>query len=1215
MLMTVSSARAAPRDTVDLPEPYKIPTNNPGDMDAIHDVTGAIGFLEGEIAQDLQERAVCGGWNMNISAVSRIPTVVGVPGRVGDPFAKKPSGMAFRDESSGALGDGYVYPVTTRARGWSTACRPGFPPFFDDGPPCKKPDDDPNKDNMATPDRCQTICHRMNKWQSPVWVDVWWKIISVLPPVIDVQTCVQHGNLEKARNDDPLNGDCCERLGAFDAADTDPRDKAPSCKNKYPGGTAEDANPMWDPYPGKMPPNSDCDNEVAGFTSGGYARIHFFSGWYYCCSGARVSKLEYETCTLGAPGVCAAHPDARRNCVRCAGDGLATGILPGSDVPCLLDADCPTPLQCKNSKLEQEFPALSCINERNCEINSGRGNCFNGLDDDLDGLTDSADPQCINGCSFEGSGPPAGIDCRPFECRAGTCIHPAVFGQCLVSDGSIPTIDYNGELIPRPIRRETGCRAGYGATKSGNKMIPGLYVSYFREYPRTGYARQSVPNVPSDVRTRINIPVTCFGFYNEFDTKIRKAEQKDQRCVIGAYKAPYEFRTFYKTQRGKGRFFQSLTPLDPNPTSSNEIRNRFFNANQDLWYGNLGGAFSLINGEVFKRKYGQDLTFALLSLDSTLQRARGAKLKTRSASSAATSGSSSSTYGPDPYMNFRSLGGLRRAFDDSVTNDNGNTRIHVETWQKYETEMQQLMHPPVVHIIFPSAWSANLELQETLFNTNPPKPPKPPAKQWSHEPERKTMEVQLEARDDVLGDVAALLESAIIAPVRERPLPLIVPFGSATDFRAYKEGWIRWKKLRIHEGTTPGSEVDDLINRLEEYAVTIDKARSLRAELPSALGKALVQQNILRKVINDWLTKHLATFRAFEEQRKTIRDQIVPAWKEAQKAYRDFHDITNMPWCKNDTFTTPIYSFLGAGTGGRSEIPSITRPEDLFIDLTGFEISTDTILIPVIKPIQILINHDNLRPPGALERTAAIPTLPPLPPLPVLSISGALALPVKTEKGLTVEYPALGNGLAAVTQFIDAQKSFISTLKEAYGKFWDAIVKPRCGTPEAFVRCKNDDPGQIKGDCCVLPGEEVYCRKGWGKDTCVHVEMDLLERFTRIGARPAVELQEDFEVTGAWRAEGRGDFHPCDPEDWACQDLHKQKVLPRMGWFSDVKVRDQTSSIDQWRVELFRDTLQNVGASSAPSIPSFPYRADRNTITPSFDQRPSLRIHSGSLTP
>jgi hypothetical protein len=201
--------------------------------------------------------------------------------------------------------------------------------------------------------------------------------------------------------------------------------------------------------------------------------------------------------------------------------------------------------------------------------------------------------------------------------------------------------------------------------------------------------------------------------------------------------------------------------------------------------------------------------------------------------------------------------------------------------------------------------------------------------------------------------------------------------------------------------------------------------------------------------------------------------------------------------------------------------------------------------------------------------------------------------------------------VAGIIQFIQTAKGFIDTMRDAYGKFWNAITKPRCGTPEAESRCKNDDPDEVKGDCCVLSGEEKFCRKGWGKDTCVHVEMDLLERFTRMGARPAVQLYEDFEVTGSWREDGRGDFHPCDPEDWACQDLHKQRVLPRIGWFSDVKVDDQTSAIEAWRKEAFEESLQSIGTSSS----AFPYQADPNTITPSFDQRPSLKLYSGSLSP
>jgi hypothetical protein len=1168
-----------------LPEPYKIPTTNPGSIEEIYDVTGGPSSAFGEIYKDFDKRAVCGGWQLNVSAAGKIPDVAGLPGRTGDPFAKMPSGMALRDEVSGALADGYVYPIISRARGWSTACRPGFPPFFDDAPPCKQPSSDPNKDNMATPARCQKICQRMNRWQFPIWIAIWIKPVPP-PDIPEVQFCVQNGNGEKAMNSDPENGDCCERMGTSDTPTTDRRDKAPSCAKKYPGGAGETASPVWNPYPGAMPPGAECYNSPGpGFT----LAFIYFSGWYYCCTKAIVQQLGYETCTLSAAGACTGHPDGRRNCVRCAGDGLPVGLAPGAEAPCMEDSDCTAPLVCKNAKPEEVYET-PCI----------------PVDADGNGSADDCEiaVPCLS--------PP----CRPWVCNADSkCSHPAVPGQCRASDGTVAMKDYNGELIPRPVRMETGCRGGYGASINNGKLIPGQFVSYFREYPQSSYTRNKVPGVPGDINKRIFIPVACFGFYNEFDPKKRTTSVDDQRCVIGSYMPGKDFQTFYISQRGRGKFGIEISPLDPNPTASTEIRDRFFSASQDLWYQNLGGAFSIINGEVFKREYGQDLTFALLSLDNALERARGPILQTRSSSlsslaGSSSSGFSSSTHGPDPFASLRAIGALRRAFDDSVTNEGGNTRPISETWQLNETSMQRLLYPPVVHIIFPSAASANLGLQETLFNVEPPNPSSPPAKQWSHEPERKTIEVQIEAGDDVVGDVARLLENALIAPVRERQIPLVVPFGSAADFRAYKEGWIRWKELREHSGLSVDPAVNDLISRLEEYAVSIDAARALRAQLPAALGNALIQQNTLRQVIHDWLKGHRATFLGFQEQRNSF-ENLRRDWQKLQQEYRDFHDVVNMPWCKNDTFTTPIYSLLdpwygGRPTPGQTPIPSINRPEDLFIDVTTFEISTDTILIPVLKPVQLLIAHDQLQPPGALQETVTVPTLPPLPALPTFSLSGALALPVKTERGMTVQYPIVSSDTSSITDFISSIRNFIKGMTKTYKTFWDAITKPRCGTPEAVARCRDDDPA--KGDCCVISGEEEFCRRGWGKDTCVHVEMDLVERFTRMGARPAVELWEDFQVAGSWRSQGRGDFLPCDPEDWACQDLHSQKILQRMGWFSKVNVDDQTSSLDAWRIQMFRDTLQNVGGASSSAGSAFPYEGERGTITPSFDERDPIDL-------
>ncbi|MEK7562876.1 MAG: hypothetical protein AAB544_00590, partial [Patescibacteria group bacterium] len=124
LMLLSASAAAAPRATNTLPDPYRIPTADPSNIGEIRDVTGdALQGWEGEIHQDLSERAVCGGWDMSDTVQGKIPIVSGVPGRTGIPLGNIPSGMAARDESSGALGDGYLYPNVRQVEGWSTACR------------------------------------------------------------------------------------------------------------------------------------------------------------------------------------------------------------------------------------------------------------------------------------------------------------------------------------------------------------------------------------------------------------------------------------------------------------------------------------------------------------------------------------------------------------------------------------------------------------------------------------------------------------------------------------------------------------------------------------------------------------------------------------------------------------------------------------------------------------------------------------------------------------------------------------------------------------------------------------------------------------------------------------------------------------------------------------------------------------------------------------
>ncbi|OGJ70791.1 hypothetical protein A3G69_02555 [Candidatus Peribacteria bacterium RIFCSPLOWO2_12_FULL_53_10] len=1149
MMLMSASAIAAPRATKDLPEPYRIPTPNPSNIDAIKDVVGkGSSSRDGEIHQDLSERAVCGGWDMNDTVNGKIPVVSGVPGRKGAPLGNIFSGMAARDESSGALGNGYLYPNVSQVKGWSTACSPGFPPYLDDGPPCKE-----KNPPYATPAQCQNLCPRINAWQFPVWVRAW--IFPLPPPALPLfKYCVQQGKGEKGRNNDPQNGDCCERLGSGDGG--------PSCAGKY----ASDAdNPKYDPYPGNMPPDAECLIEGAALEAAGWLRVyHAFAGWYYCCTGAIVTELHYSDCTLDDPPACVKHKDARRNCVRCEGDGLPTGqLFPSADTSCFADTDCVPPLICRDSVPAQVFN-IPCINIADCVIAGNSGQCI-----------------------------------------ASRCTYPAIPGMCQLVSGASAAIDYNGDLIqrgPAPLRQETGCRAGYDATINGSVMTPGTFVSYYREYPAAGYSRNAVSKAPNDVRSRQGIPVSCYGFYREFDPKNTITTVSDARCVIAAYQVSNEFREFYHSQLGHGSFGETSTYPDPDPTAATEIRDPTFDSAKDLWYQNLGGGFSLLNGEVFKDQ-GNDMTYALLSLDTTLERARGPLLRVGTAASV------SSGHGPDSYDNMRSPGALRRAFDDTVSNARGPARTITEWWQKQETEAQELVHPAVAHIIVPSAWSVGMNLHHYFPSPSLPNPPTSPVPQYAYDPRRMTIDVQTEVRDDLLGEVAAFLEIALIAPVKERSIAIVVPFGSASDFRAYKEGWIRWKKMREDAGATVPTSVQQLTDRLEEYAVQIDGARALRSEIAKVLSTALNRQGKAEKTIHDWLKANLDGFRSFQQQRQQ-REQLVYRWRSLQTSYRDFHDKTNMPWCKNDAFTTSIYSFLDNWLPGRPNLDgqglpefSVPRPEDLYIDLSALQTTQVPLLIPILKPVQILVSHDKLQPPFVYQEDVTIPALPPLPPLPIFSASGAGIPEFSADSGIMVTYPDVSipsDVPGALTQM----EGIISGMNTKYKQFWDAVTKPRCGTLEATKRCKNADPSS--GDCCVISGQEKYCRRGWSSDTCVHVEMDLIERFTRIGARPAVQLFEDFFALGTWRTPGNPlvEFPPCDPQDWACLQLHATKVEPRYGWFTEANVRSQESTIDKLRIRMFKETLQMMGSSSS----HFPYQTNPNTITPSFDVRRPVEI-------
>jgi hypothetical protein len=1074
LLLAALPAAAAPRQTRDLPSPYSIPRENPVNMDDIWDVVGRnFTTRDGEIYQDVNERAVCGGWNREKTVIGKIPTVFGVPGRRADPLGNLPSGMAARNEQDGVLQDGYIYPRSDDVRGWSTICRPGFPPYLDDQPPCK----DESLNGKATPAQCGKLCPRINRWQVPVWVVIW----NLWGPnadgdivILNSSVCVQIGKEEQTFNADPKDGDCCERMGPGGSGPND----APSCGEKY-GGDAED--PRFDPG---LPSDAHCRNPPPTDPRGVWSMdAVIFAGWYYCCSGALVTQMEYEQCTITASSVCAEHQDARRNCVRCEGDGA------------------PRP-----------------------------GN---------------------------------------------------------------PANDSNGEPIVRGSgqREETGCRAGYDAQVSGSQLVPSRYVSYFREYANAGYTRQKVDEAPRDITQRTGIPVACYGFYDEFDPKTRRTLPSDARCVIGAYFPANEFRTFYKTQRGKGLFGQETQYPDPDPAATANIRQAGFNANDDLWYQNLGGGFSLVNGKVFEERFAGDLTAALMDLDVASFRSSFQLTESRP----------------------RSSGALIRATDDTVALERGDDRSIVRWWQEAETAAHDLIHPAVAHIVMPSAWSVGLEVRHPLIATATSS-----SSVSAMDIRREAIEMQIESQDDLLGEVASFLLSSLLLPIEQQPVPVVVPAGSSTDFRAYKEGWIRWKEVRERAGGSVPVETQNVIDRLEEYAVRIDEVRAMRADLALYLAEILQRQRSALATVTGWLEDNTSQYEAFQQQRQQ-RANLLYLWQGIQQAYRDFTDRTNMPWCKNDRFTTPIYSLLDPWMPGRptltgNDLPriSIEIPTDVFIDLTTLQTGTGAISVPVLRPVQILTDNAKIVPPGPETVSADIPVLPPLPSISRLDADISRIPRLVTGSAIVTRYPDVSispGDESALYRIYDV----VTEMDREYKQFWDAVTKPRCGTLEGDKRCgamgqNTNDPLQ---DCCVIGGEEEYCRKGWDQDTCVHVEMDLIERFTRMGARPGVLLHEDFRSMGEWRwpldMHQSSAFPPCDPADWSCLNPHGIEQNPRTGWYTETRGIETTQQIwmDELRARLVQESHIQEGT---PSTELFIYSPIRNAITPSFDVRPPAEL-------
>ncbi len=735
---------------------------------------------------------------------------------------------------------------------------------------------------------------------------------------------------------------------------------------------------------------------------------------------------------------------------------------------------------------------------------------------------------------------------------------------------------------------ECRCQA-YGSQipNNGCVMNPGTlvqevpeYYSYFRLY-QGKYEREKVEKEPEPDKITNEGPVACYGFYDEFDPKTHQTKKdpatglaKDRRCVINL-----NVVDMYEGQKGKGEYGQSSSRKDRDPNDEQNQRKANSSASAgaydedvDLWYLKFTGGFSLLNEKVFSSAYNRDLTNVFLDLDK-LDNAQMYATQQIDLNKALSSGS------------------FMRAFDDT------GERSVASWWQKQQSAVASIMHPPIIRMILPPGSAIGIDTDDPFLRTATAKVLKPDAK---HD---ERIELQINADEDTLGAAIGYLERTHLLNIQEEIVPIIVPLGSATEFRAKAEAWCTWYMRQSFEQTCDNApqDVKDLIEKLEQYATDIDRTRELRNQLAFFAAKLLKLQQSLTKPLSDWLKTNIDSYQNYLLQQKGLQTALGDRWRTIQESYETFGSKTNMPWCMNQRFTMPIYSMLDEWLPARENngarkaynLPNLTPPasKDIVIDLSTIGKLDGIIALPVLDPIQVRVT-DFPSPPNPGEKYT-IEEYPDLPP--VQGILDALrtagdSLPKPPQNPPVI--PPIDLPSATPTDFANMMNTVteiqrtVTDMNERYDLFWKSIGPLRTDDPTI-----NDRNG-------IKQMKELLECFSWDDKTCQHVEMDLLERFMRIGSRPLVFLNEDYESNDVKRSFGG----PCIAQDDVCTPLHPEEG-GQQHFLEIIPPKSANSSAN------YIDTLREAGRNETlpkpvGSIPSseYPhYGATGSALLPSFN--------------
>lgn len=693
----------------------------------------------------------------------------------------------------------------------------------------------------------------------------------------------------------------------------------------------------------------------------------------------------------------------------------------------------------------------------------------------------------------------------------------------------------------------------------------GVYASFFRQYAAFA-TRRAYPQVAPDDQNEKEARVACYGFYDEFDPLDRETVMtiddpavgeeeegggaeprvpKDARCVIDL-----DTTNFPDTQKGTGETpaspaAETYTPFAREPGSTSP------------WFRDLAGAFSLMHSDD----------------DPDLDTLATSVLTLRDTDTAA----------------LQALPTLHRAslapFDET-----GPQQVVSGWWSHLSAVFAEATSPPIVTLLLPKIPSAIPSLDEPLFqNTIPEHVP-------STDPTA-PFEVQLGVGEDLPGQVAAFMERDLLFRVEEKPMPVLIPGGTADDLRALAQDWCTYAVVEKKKRDCKSDEdIMVFVDKLETYAKRLEEVATLRAELAKTLKELLAAREDSLKAIADWkknAEEALAPALDDLDRIKNLRQR----WEDLSLNFAKIGAVTNFPWCMNQRFTLPILWLLDPWLPSREKdgkismeklpLPKIEkRPADLELDFSLLDLRQGAISVPVLKTSQVTLDLVRLSPPGVGGKPPTMPEFKSLEPVKQALESARQALAevtVKSEPPLPQVPDVLSDEREQeLLEAADKVDSVITGINEAYERFW----KPR--KPE--FQAEN---------------EALSC-EFWGEGVCLYSEMELVETIMRIMSRVGVFFQQDLLPLSPL-----GRFTPttCLFNDGGCLPEPPVSRPPAEGWQVVAPSADDSETLDGSRRDIREATLpKEIDEEGASSLKSIPWSYNGPDLLPGLEIHTSIDL-------